>query len=140
MSNNLAGKILEAVLCLPHPSRFSVEFGAWDGLYLLNARSLICDHGHRAVLIEADETRFQQLRRNYPDEERVECLKALVGWEPGNGLDHLLRATRCPTKPDFLSIDVDGNDYHIWKAVSAYRPSVVCIEFNPTIPQDVEFV
>jgi hypothetical protein len=35
----------------------------------------------------------------------------------------------------FLSIDVDGNDYWIWKALSdIYKPAVICIEANTYIP------
>jgi hypothetical protein len=30
---------------------------------------------------------------------------------------------------DFLSIDIDGEDYHVWKAVTA-RPRLVCIEYD----------
>jgi hypothetical protein len=30
---------------------------------------------------------------------------------------------------DFLSIDIDGNDYAVWKAITA-RPRVVCIEYD----------
>ena len=40
----------------------------------------------------------------------------------------------------FFSIDIDGNDYHAWKAVSRYRPKVIVIEFNPTIPTHIRFV
>jgi len=140
MISRLQNKIQESVSAIASPTLFSVEFGAWDGIHLLNCRNLILHHGHRAVVIEADEKKYQQLRKNYPSGRGVECIKALVGWGPKDGLDFLLRATRCPTKPDFLSIDVDGTDYHIWEAIQIFRPTVVCIEFNPTIPREVEFV
>ena len=39
---------------------------------------------------------------------------------------------------DFLSIDIDGNDYWIWKAITDYKPRVIVIEYNahlgPTEP------
>lgn len=140
MNSSISQKIQETVLSIPSPTKFSVEFGAWDGVYLLNSRPLILDHGHQAVLIEADKKKYFDLKQNYQNVSGVECLNALVGWTPEDGLDSLLKATSCPKNPDFLSIDVDGNDYHIWKAVQMYRPSVVCIEFNPTIPKDVYFI
>ena len=45
-----------------------------------------------------------------------------------------------PIDLDLLSIDVDGNDWQIWKAIEVYRPRVVLIEFNPSIPNEVYFV
>lgn len=37
-----------------------------------------------------------------------------------------------PKEFDFLSIDIDGNDYWVWKAIDENRfgARVVCIEFN----------
>jgi hypothetical protein len=38
-----------------------------------------------------------------------------------------------------LSIDIDGVDYWVWESLRNFRPKVVCIEFNPTIPNMIEF-
>ena len=29
-----------------------------------------------------------------------------------------------------MSIDIDGNDYWVWKTITNYDPRVVCIEYN----------
>ena len=41
---------------------------------------------------------------------------------------------------DFLSIDVDGCDYYLFESLTKYKPKLICIEYNPTIPNDVEFI
>ena len=41
---------------------------------------------------------------------------------------------------DFVSIGIDGNDYHVWNAFNQYRPKLLMIEFNPTIPPGVKHV
>jgi hypothetical protein len=63
-----------------------------------------------------------------------------VGFEKTNSLDTLLEPTGIPARFDLLSIDIDGNDYHVWQAVQNYTPKVVVIEYNPTIPNKVEFI
>jgi len=34
---------------------------------------------------------------------------------------------------DLLSIDIDGNDYWVWKAITAIDPRVVVIEYNASL-------
>ena len=41
---------------------------------------------------------------------------------------------------DLLSIDIDGNDYHVWQAVECVKPKVVVIEYNAKFPPDLEWV
>lgn len=47
-----------------------------------------------------------------------------------NNIEHLFKKYAVPQKFDLLSIDVDSNDYWIWKAITKYRPRVVVIEYN----------
>jgi hypothetical protein len=117
-----------------------VEFGAWDGVYLSNTYNLIKNHGWRAVLIEADSAKFETLKENARPYAGVTCLNRLVEFDPPNNLDGILAQTDAPSDLDLLSIDIDGNDYHVWEGLRAYRSKVVVIEFNPTIPNHIEFV
>jgi hypothetical protein len=43
----------------------------------------------------------------------------------------------CFTLPDVLSIDIDNNDYHIWKALN-YQAPIVIIEINSSIPPNID--
>jgi len=133
--------ILERILeLIDDGNRWCVEFGAWDGLHLSNCANLIRNHGYAGVFIEADEARFAQLEANYENIPNATTLRAFVGFGPGDNLDTLLADVDVPGDPDVLSIDIDGNDYHTWAAIHRLRPKIVCIEFNPTVPNDVEYV
>ncbi len=119
-------------------SRWCCEFGAGDGLAWSNTRSLIED-GWRAVLIEADKSKYERLARLYADNADVHTLRRLIGTN-GNGLDVVLAETPIAHEFDLLSIDIDGCDWYVWNDLADYRPRVVLIEFNPTIPNRVRFV
>lgn len=135
--DGIIAKILEV---LPVRDRWCVEFGAWDGVHLSNTANLIRNQGYGAVLIEGDAAKYQELVKNYAGNPRVLGQNDFVGFMPENNLDRILQKTPVPTDFDFLSIDIDGNDYHVWRAVAAYTPKLVCIEFNPTIPTGLNFV
>lgn len=132
--------IVEILNMLPRRDRWCVEFGAWDGCVASNSRELILHHGYSAILIEGDKDRFRDLQRNYSDRSEVVTLNQFVGFSTEDGLDVILAKTPVPLDFDFLSIDIDGNDYHVWNVVTKYHPKVVCVEFNPTIPAEVSFV
>ena len=100
------------------------------------------------ILIEADSERFQDLKALHAQSESI-CLNITVSsakQSPDN-LVAILRqhgpSVSLPDNFDFLCIDVDGSDYwllnDIW-AVGNYRPKVVCVEFNPTMPDDLIYI
>jgi len=49
-------------------------------------------------------------------------------------IQQLLKKYNTPQNFDLLSIDIDFNDYWVWKSISDYSPRVVVIEFNSSIP------
>lgn len=133
--------VAEAILSkLPDRNKWVVEFGAWDGLHLSNSRHFITNHDFSAVLIEGSTDRFLRLESLYADRPDVFTINVFVRTSGADTLDHVLSSTPLPKDFDYLSIDIDGNDYHVWKSLETFRPKLVVIEFNPTIPSDVEFV
>ena len=131
--------IIEEILARLPADKWCVEFGAWDGIHLSNTYNLIKNHGYRAVLIEGNRLKFEELCRNIPNPE-IEKICAFVTFDGAQTLDRILAGTPIPKNFDFLSIDIDGNDYHILESLEQFRPKVICIEFNPSIPNEVEFV
>lgn len=134
------GVLAKCLTLLSERDGWCVEFGAGDGIRFSNSRRLIVDDGYRAILIEGDPDRYQALSQTYAGQTNVYTLQAVVGLRERDGLDSLLAQYPVPRNFDFLSIDIDGNDYHVWERIQAYRPKLVCVEFNPTIPTEVDFV
>lgn len=125
---------------LPHPCKWCVEFGAWDGKHLSNTHYLLTQKNCSGVLIEADRNKFNTLCQTYSGNDRVICMNKMVTFDGQNILDNILSETALPKDFDLLSIDIDGNDFHIWKSVQHYKPKLVIIEFINTIPNHIEFV
>ncbi len=121
---------------------WAVECGAADGVWFSNTRNLIAHKGWSGVLIECDAQLYARLQENYRHRPDVHCVRQRVTTQGSGGdtIDAILQRTPIPEEFELLSIDVDGNDYHVWNSLAAYRPRVVVIEFNPTIPSEVSFV
>jgi hypothetical protein len=136
--DGIISKILE-ILGPKH--RWCVEFGAWDGKYLSNTWSLINESNWSGLLIEGDAERARRLAESHADSRgRVFVEHALVGWEGDSALDAILARGPTPFDFDLLSIDIDGNDWHVWSALERYRPRIVVVEFNPSASNQLYFV
>ena len=132
--------IIEKLLAkLPNKDGWCVEFGAWDGIHLSNTFNLIKNQAYRSILIEANTKKFQVLQNNLAPFEAI-LVNEFVTFEGDNTLDKILGRTPIPKNFDFLSIDIDGNDFWILDSLLEFKPKLICIEYNPSIPNDVEYV
>ena len=117
---------------------FCIEFGAWDGKLYSNTWHLIENCGWRGVLIEANPDKFADIAKNHMS-DRVIALNQFVEMTGNDTLDNIMVRVG-QTEPDLLSLDIDGNEWHIWNSMHVVRPRVILVEFNPTVPNDVFFV
>lgn len=118
-------------------NRICVEFGAYDGIAMSNTANLICNHGWSGRFIEQDPEIFMKLKQNYASYPNVQCTnsKVVIG-----NVEKLFKELELPYDFDLLSVDVDGNDYWIWKNIITYKPRVVVIEFNGSYPPPKKWV
>lgn len=108
-------------------SKYCCEFGAWDGVRLSNTRLLLLS-GWKGCLIEANPERFTELKNNYNNIPGVTCICSIVD-EQTNTIEGILEKNNVTERLDFLSIDIDGLDYYVFKNLKI-RPRLICIEVN----------
>ena len=133
-------EIIESLIKqLKFRDNWCVEFGALDGIFGSNTFNLIKNHKYNSVLIEASIKKFNLLKKNMEPYNSI-LFNEFITFEGRNTLDNILKKTSIPIDFDFLSIDIDGNDYWIFESINLYKPKIICIEFNHTIPNEVEYV
>jgi hypothetical protein len=129
-------------------SRALVEIGCGDGREC-NGANLVLHWGWRGTFVDCDSERLDLARRFFDwrlgaRAAAARCVHARATCE---NVDALAGAGTASGELDLLSIDVDGNDYWIWQALTTVRPRVVVIEYNAafgceravTIPYDPTF-
>jgi len=120
---------------------YCIDIGAWDGQHLSNTYQLVHSWHWGGLLVEANSERHEQLCALYSTRPDVTCIDCLVDIDGDSALSSILQQHNVPLDLDFVSIDVDGADYHLWESIGdTYKPRVMCIEFNPTIPNHVHYV
>ena len=107
-------------------SRTFVEFGVQNGLQ--NNSRLLLYQGWRGLWIEADPQGCKEIRHGFAAELATNQLRLTQSFVTAENIAELIEAAQLRDL-DLLSIDIDGNDYWVWRAIAA-RPRVVVIEYN----------
>ena len=103
---------------------FFLEFGAWDGINLSNAR-LLFENNWNGMFIEGDKAKFEDLRNNYSNTNIL--AENIYLDDQKNNINKVLKNNKIK-HIDFCSIDVDGLDLRLFKTFKEVLPTVVCIE------------
>jgi hypothetical protein len=110
------------------PNRYFIEIGASNGQEN-NSTWLAIAERFSGIMVEGDQERADQCRRHLIEFTLgVEVLNLFV--EPENAGE--LCAAAIHRDPDFFSIDIDGNDYFVLKALleAGLRPKIIAAEYN----------
>ena len=125
-----------------------IEFGVNDGTEC-NTANLAINFGWRGLIMDGSTENVARAQRHYAEQllERAPEVVAAQAFVTAENADALFQSHGFQGELDLLSIDVDGNDYWIWKGISSVSPRVVVVEYNAvfgphasiTIPYDPGF-
>lgn len=121
-------------------NKWVTECGALNGMHDSNAHTLIVESNWSALMIEADYSAYEKLVNNYRDLDRATCVNSFISFEGDTKLDNIFSKNKLPKNFDLFVLDIDGNEYHVWDAMVEYKPRVMIVEFNQTIPNEISFI
>jgi hypothetical protein len=106
-----------------------LDIGSADGVNS-NCANLALNFGWRGTFIDGDESNIAKGRafhERHPD-TWIYFPKFVQGMITRENINQLLTEASVPPGIDFMSIDLDGNDYWVWDAISVTSPKAVIIE------------
>jgi hypothetical protein len=124
------GIISEILSRIGEANRHFVEIGAGDGRE--NNTRYRLGLGWSGHWFEADAANVGRMRDAIPG-ERLQVVHARVTAE---NIAQLMRVHGVPVELDLLSIDIDRNTSHVWRALGCLAARIVVVEYNSTIPRD----
>lgn len=119
---------------LTRSNRYVVEIGAAEGTEN-NSSWLLVTAGYEGLMIEGDSRQSARARRNvgrYSIGSEFESIFVTRG-----SVETILSRVVF-RDPDVFSLDIDGNDYHIARALfeRGFRPKIVAVEYNSAFGPD----
>jgi hypothetical protein len=133
--------ILEYIISkIPNIPQICVEFGAWDGKFLSNTYTLWHDKNWQGILIEGDKEKCEMLKKEYLGKYEITVYNQLVTPRGKTSIDALFKNQNLIPQIGVMSIDIDSDDYYVWKYLEYVKPYIVIIEHNYSIPGYIEYV
>jgi hypothetical protein len=139
------GIIQYLVHSLPVRERTFVEFGV-ENYTEANTRFLLVKDKWSGLVLDGSEANIDYINKDWISV--FHDLRAKQAFITAENIDGLLKEAGFFGRIGLLSIDIDGMDYWVWRAMTSVDPAIVVIEYNATfgperaitVPYDAEFV
>lgn len=121
-----------------------IEFGVEDFLES-NCRYLLMTSDWQRCVIDGSNENIRKLQNSYFYWRHD--LQSMAAFIDKENINQLLEKSQFNRDLGILSVDIDGNDYHILKAINTFEPRIIVSAFNPyfgskraiTVPYDPKF-
>jgi hypothetical protein len=143
------GVLLLIFALLAPINRTCVEICAGDGR-VCNTTNLIINHGWWGHLFDGDEHQVKAGQAFFAQHKDtfIHPPRFTQAWITAENVNDLILQSGASGPIDLLSLDIDGVDYWVWKAITVIEPQVVVCEtanlIAPdralTVPYDPKFV
>lgn len=112
-------------------NRKCVEICAGDGIEC-NSANLIINHGWHGFLFDGSPQNVRRGHKFYHSVKGTHLNPPIFvhAWITRDKINELIRDNGMTGEIDLLTVDLDGVDWHIWRAIDVVQPRVVIVEFN----------
>ena len=129
---------------MPEIPRTFVEFGV-ENYRESNTRLLLRLHNWRGLVMDGSAEYVREIRSQ--DVYWRHSLTAKTAFIDRDNINRLLEEGGITGSVGLLSVDIDGNDYWVWKSIEVISPAIVVVEYNAvfgdihalTIPYQADF-
>jgi hypothetical protein len=126
-------------------NKFFIEFGVEDYLES-NTRFLLINDNWSGLVMDGSESNISKIKQSeiYWKQDLI----AKYAFITRENINQLISDENIKNNIGLLHIDIDGNDYWIWKALKVVEPIIMILEYNSifgyeraiTIPYNADFI
>jgi hypothetical protein len=136
--NEEDGMLAEIFRRIGETNRVFFEFGVGSGIQNITFNLLLS--GWKGFWIEIDQPKFEYIKSYFRGAINSKQLVVDDTHVNAENINKIINDLGIPQSIDLLSIDIDGNDYHVFKAIKNLDPRVVVLEYNPIYPPPMKIV
>jgi hypothetical protein len=132
------GIILYILAAIGMETRTVVEMCCGSGHECM-AANLILNHRFRGFLLDGDDASVNAATSFFSSKKDCYMTPPVIrkAWITKDNVNTLLREMGASGEVDLLSLDMDGNDYWIWDAITEINPRLCVFETHNLVPDDV---
>jgi len=127
------------------PNKLFVEFGV-ENYQEANTRWLVEGHNWSGLVLDGSPQHVEAIKCDAIYWKHQ--LKAVSAFVDADNINRLIGDNGISGDIGLLSVDIDGMDYWVWKAIDVISPAIVIVEYNSlfgptqavTVPYDPGFV
>ncbi len=122
-----------------------IEFGV-ENYFESNTRYLLFERNWRGLILDGSAKNVSDIiNSQYHWKYDLQAKRQFITAE---NVNEIINESELDNEVGLLSIDIDGNDYWVWKAINCINPVIVVVEFNAllgdkisiSVPYDPDFI
>jgi hypothetical protein len=131
------GIILYVLSMIGFKTRRVVEMCCGSGDECM-ATNLILNHGFDGYLFDGDAENVRRARAFFKAQQDCHLYGPTIikSWITAENVNQLMVQAECVGEVDLFSLDIDGNDYWVLRALEAINPRLLILETHNVIPSD----
>jgi hypothetical protein len=132
--NGEDGIIREIFRRIGTTNRVFAEVGIGDGSE--NNTAFLLSQGWTGFWVDGSRDFLGKLRKR---NDLRNSVRGTVSFVTKDNIAPFFLQMDVPKELDFLSLDIDQNTFYVWESLRNFRPRVVVVEYNASIPPDIDW-